>query len=81
MLNQVTIQSQTKKPIKPLVEIALQNQLKSLKHGIERTNQQLAVYEFRYGFSTAEMEYRLKSGNVEDWTFDKVKDCEIDRTA
>ena len=74
MLNQVTIQSQTKKPIKPLIEIALQNQLKSLKHGIRRTKQQLATFETRFGMTSAEMESRLKSGQMEE-TLDTIDWC------
>ena len=74
MLNQVTIQSQTKKPIKPLIEIALQNQLKSLKHGIGRTKQQLTTFETRFGMTTAEMESRLKSGQMEE-TLDTIDWC------
>ncbi len=66
MLNQVTIRSQTRKPIKPLIEVALQGQLKSLKHGIERTKQQLATFETRFNMSTSEMENRLKSGVLEE---------------
>jgi hypothetical protein len=72
MLNQVTIQSRSDKAaIKPLVEIAVRNQLKSLKHGIERTKEQLAVFETRFGMSTAEMEQRLKAGDLEE-TLDTI---------
>ena len=74
MLNQVTIQSQTRKSIKPLIEIALQNQLKSLKHGIERTRQQLAAFESRFGITTEDMEKRLKSGEMEE-TLDTIDWC------
>ena len=74
MLNQVTIQSQTRKSIKPLIEIALQNQLKSLKHGIERTKQQLAAFESRFGITTEDMEKRLKSGEMEE-TLDTIDWC------
>jgi hypothetical protein len=75
MLNQVIIQSQTgKESIKPLVEIAVRNQLKSLKHGIERTKEQLAAFEQRFGISTAEMERRLKAGSLEE-TLDTIDWC------
>jgi hypothetical protein len=75
MINQVTIQSQTDKAtIKPLVEIAVRNQLKSLRHGIERTKEQLTVYEQRFGLSTTEMERRLKEGSLEE-TLDTIDWC------
>jgi hypothetical protein len=54
-----------------LIEIALQNQLKSLKHGIRRTKQQLATFKTRFGVSPAEMESHLKSGEMEE-TLDTI---------
>lgn len=74
MLNQVTIRSETRKPIKPLIEVALQSQLKSLKHAIERTKQQLAAFESRFGMTTDDMEKRLKSGEKEE-TLDTIDWC------
>jgi hypothetical protein len=74
MLQRVTIQSQTGKAIKPLVEVAIRNQLKSLKHGMARTREQLASFEARFGMSTAEMERRLKSGEMEE-TLDTIDWC------
>jgi hypothetical protein len=75
MINQVIIQSQTgNASIKPLVEIAVRNQLKSLKHGIERTKEQLAVFEQRFSMSTAEMERRLKDGSIDE-TLDTIDWC------
>ena len=57
-----------------MIEIALQNQLKSLKHGIERTKQQLAAFESRFGITTEDMEKRLKSGEMEE-TLDTIDWC------
>ena len=74
MLNQVTIRSETRKPIKPLIEVALQSQLKSLKHAIERTKQKLAAFESRFGMTTDDMEKRLKSGEKEE-TLDTIDWC------
>lgn len=71
MLNQVTIQSRAKRPIKPLVEIALQNQLKSLSHGIRRTKQKLADFEARFGMTTREFENKLRTGEIEE-TLDTI---------
>ena len=78
MLQQVTIHSQAQEAIKPLVEVAIRNQLKSLKHGIRRTKEQLAAFETRFGMSSTEMERQLKSGKMEetldtiDWRFSSM---------
>jgi hypothetical protein len=74
MLNQVTIQSRAGKDIKPLVEIAFRNQLKSMEHGIKRTKERLAEFEARFDMSSAEMESRLKSGSLEE-TLDTIDWC------
>ena len=71
MVNQVTIQSRAKKPIKPSVEIALQNQLKNLSHGIRRTKQKLTDFEARFGMTTREFENKLQSGEIEE-TLDTI---------
>lgn len=71
MLQQVTIHSQSEEAIKPLVEVAIRNQLKSLKHSIERTKEQLAAFESRFGISSAEMERQIKSGEMEE-TLDSI---------
>lgn len=71
MLNQVTIQSRAKRPIKPLVELALQNQLKNLSHGIRRTKQKLADFEARFGMTTREFENNLRTGEIEE-TLDTI---------
>jgi len=66
MLQQITIQSRTSRPLKPLVELAIRKQLSSLRHGIARTRQQMAEFEARYGMSTAEMERRLQTGELSE---------------
>ena len=74
MLNQVTIQSRAGKDIKPLVEIAFRNQIRSLEHGIRRTKERLAEFEALFGMSTAEMERRLQAGSLEE-TLDTIDWC------
>ena len=74
MLQQVTIHSQAQEAIKPLVEVAIRNQLKSLKHGIAHTKEQLAAFEARFGMSSIEMERKLKSGEMEE-TLDSIDWC------
>jgi hypothetical protein len=64
MLQQITIRGYTSNPLKSVVELAIRNQLKSLRHGIKRTREQLATFEARFDMSTAEMERRLQSGEL-----------------
>jgi hypothetical protein len=45
--------------------------LKSLKHGIARTREQLAAFEIRFGMNTTEMEKSLKSDEMEE-TLDTI---------
>jgi hypothetical protein len=71
MVQQVTIKSQAGKPIRPLVEVAIKSQLKSLEHGITRTRERLALFEARLGISTAEMERSIRSGEIEE-TLDTI---------
>jgi len=74
MLQQVTIRSRTDSPLRSLVEIAIRNQLKSLRYSITRTQEQLAAFEAQFGMSTAEMERRLKSGELTE-TLDTIDWC------
>lgn len=74
MLQQITIRTEAKESIKPLVEVAIRNQLKSLQHGILRTKERLTEFEARFGMTTAEMESRLKSGELQE-TLDTIDWC------
>jgi hypothetical protein len=64
MLQQIIIKSETGESLKPLVEIAIQNQLKSLQHGIKRTKERLAAFEGQFGMKSAEYVRRLKVGEI-----------------
>jgi hypothetical protein len=64
MLQQITIRGRASNPLKPVVELAIRNQLKSLRFGINRTKEHLAAFEARFDMSTAEMERRLQTGEL-----------------
>jgi hypothetical protein len=57
-----------------VIQVAIRNHLKSLKHGIARTQEQLAAFEARFGLSTAEMERRLQAGEMAE-TLDTIGWC------
>jgi hypothetical protein len=66
MLQEIVIKSNAEKPIKPLVETAIRNQLKALQHGIARTKERIAEFEKRAGIPSADFEAKLKSGKIEE---------------
>lgn len=66
MLQEIVIKSNAEEPIKPLVESAIRNQLKSLQHGIKRTKERIAGFEEKAGMSSADFEKKLKDGSIEE---------------
>jgi phage shock protein A len=66
MLQEIVIKSNAEEPIKPLVESAIRNQLKSLQHGIARTKERIAEFEKRLGMTSAEFEQKLQAENIEE---------------
>lgn len=66
MLQEIVIKSNAEEPIKPLVESAIRNQLKTLQHGITRTKERIAEFENRLGMTSAEFEQKLQAGNIEE---------------
>lgn len=66
MLQEIVIKSNAEEPIKPLVESAIRNQLKSLQHGIKRTKERIADFEEKAGMSSADFEKKLSDGSVQE---------------
>jgi len=66
MLQEIVIKTNADESIKPLVEAAIRNQLKSLQHGITRTKERIAEFEKRAGVSSKEFEEKLKAGAIEE---------------
>lgn len=52
--------------LRPLVEAALQNELRLLEAGIRRTQQRLSAFETRYGLSTAEFLRRYENDELQE---------------
>ena len=66
MLQEIVIKTNASEALKPLVEAAIRNQLKSLLHGIERTKERIAEFEKRTGVSSAEFEKKLQADEIEE---------------
>ncbi len=58
--------SPRKRQLKPLVETALQNELRLLEAGIRRTEQRLHEFEQRYGLPSAEFVHRYERDELEE---------------
>lgn len=66
MLQEIVIKTNANESIKPLVEVAIRNQLKTLQHGIARTKERIAEFERRAKMSSTEFEKKLQEGQVEE---------------
>jgi hypothetical protein len=65
-LQQITIQTQNAKRLKPLLKSAIQSQLDEVEHGIQLTRARLEAFEKKYGMSTAEFLRRFKPGELDE---------------
>jgi hypothetical protein len=54
MLQQITIQTNDAKRLKPILKSAIQSELRDIEHGIQLTRTRLEAFEKRYDMSTAE---------------------------
>lgn len=66
MLQEIVIKTTAEESIKPLVEVAIRNQLKTLQHGIARTKERIAEFEKRANMSSAVFEKKLQDGKLEE---------------
>jgi hypothetical protein len=66
MLQEIVIKSNAEESIKPLVESAIRNQLKSLQHGIKRTKERIADFEKKAGMASVDFEKKLSDGEIEE---------------
>lgn len=63
-MSTLTLTSNQARPLRPLVEAALSNQLRLLQAGIERTEARLRVFEAEYGLSTEEFVRRYEADEI-----------------
>ena len=66
MIQQVTITTESAESIKPLVESAIQERLKTLAFGISRTRERLAAFEKQYGMTTEEFARRFDGVDLKE---------------
>ena len=69
MLQELVIATHDKTSLRPLLESAIENQKKTLKAGLARTQARVTEFEQRYGMTSAEFERRLQAREIEE-TFD-----------
>lgn len=63
---ELTLISPRQRQLKPLVEAALQNELRLLEAGIQRTEQRLEEFEAQYDLSSAEFIRRYEQDELEE---------------
>ncbi|MBS1253027.1 MAG: hypothetical protein MAG451_02072 [Anaerolineales bacterium] len=66
MIQQVTITTDTPVELKPLIESAIQSELRMLELGLERTHQRLQIFEERYSLTSEEFERRFEAGEIDE---------------
>ncbi len=66
MLQQLTIKTEDRALLKPLLKSAIENEKKMVLLGIERTQRQLTEFEEKYGMSSKEFEQRLNRSDLEE---------------
>ena len=69
---ELTLISSCQHPLRPLVETALQNELRLLQVNIKRTEQRLQNFENRFGLSTAEFIQLFENDKLKE-TIDYVE--------
>ncbi len=66
MYQQVIIKAETSLSLKPLLESAIQGELKTLQLGINRTRERLAAFEQQFGMTTEVFKLRFQSRELEE---------------
>lgn len=65
-MTELTLVSTHQRPLKPLVEAALANELRLLQAGLQRTEQRLNEFEAKYQLSTSEFIRRYEADEFEE---------------
>jgi hypothetical protein len=61
MLQDLTIRTNDRATLEPVLKAAIENEKKMLSLGVERTRQHLAEYEQQYGMTSDQFERRLNA--------------------
>lgn len=62
----LTLVSPQGRPLQPLVEAAIQNELRLLEAGLHRTEEKLHAFEIRFGMTTPEFVQRYEADELEE---------------
>ena len=65
-MTELTLVSPDQRRLRPLVEAAIQNELRLLAAGIRRTEQRLRGFEEKYGLPTAEFLQQYENDKLEE---------------
>ena len=66
MVQNVTITTNATVSLRPLVESAIQTEVKVLALGLQRTRERLAEFEQRFGMSSADFEQRFDAHELDE---------------
>ncbi|MBI3330053.1 MAG: hypothetical protein HYZ81_25515 [Nitrospinae bacterium] len=64
MNQQVIVTTDASVALKPLLESAIQSELRMLELGLARTSQRMHAFEEQYGMTSEEFERRFQAGEV-----------------
>jgi len=66
MLGQVTVTTESPSVLRPLLRTAIQNEAKSLTHGIRRTHERLIAFEKQFSMTSEEFERRYTAAEIDE---------------
>jgi hypothetical protein len=66
MLQQLTIRTTNKAALKPVLRSAMEGEKRMISFGLQKTRQRLADFERQFGMTSAEFDYRLNAGELEE---------------
>lgn len=66
MLQHVTIKTEDRKILKPIIESAIENEKKMLLLGLQQTRTRLEEFESKYKISSTQFERQLHASEVEE---------------
>jgi hypothetical protein len=66
MLQELTIHTQNRKLLKPLIEAAIETERKKVRIGLRKTQDRLAEFEREYGMTSAEFERDLIASKLDE---------------
>ena len=65
-MTRLTLISSRKQPLKPLVEAALNNELRLLDAGVKRTEKKLKLFETQFGMTTTAFLKRYENNELQE---------------